>query len=59
MSDTRTFGGLGLGLTICPHLANALGGTISTKSLPDKGSSFRLDGQQVKNSSDVSVRSNS
>ncbi len=43
MSHTRAFGGLGLGLTICRRLAYAIGGSITAKSMPGKGSAFCLE----------------
>jgi signal transduction histidine kinase/ligand-binding sensor protein len=43
MSDTRAFGGLGLGLAICRRLADAMGGGISARSIPGKGSAFCLE----------------
>jgi two-component system, sensor histidine kinase len=43
MSNTRKFGGLGLGLTICNRLAVAMGGRIRVESLPGSGSSFHLE----------------
>lgn len=40
--STRMFGGNGLGLTLCKHLAHMLGGDIKLKSAPCKGSDFQL-----------------
>jgi signal transduction histidine kinase/CheY-like chemotaxis protein/HAMP domain-containing protein len=41
-SASRKFGGTGLGLAIARKYANMLGGTISVKSTPGKGSEFEL-----------------
>jgi CheY-like chemotaxis protein len=41
-SDTRRFGGTGLGLVICRELAQLMGGTIDFQSTLDVGSTFTL-----------------
>lgn len=51
-TTTRKFGGTGLGLTITKQMSEMLGGSLTVKSKPDKGSIFTLRipaGVDVKN----------
>ncbi|MNL83410.1 Sensor protein kinase WalK [compost metagenome] len=42
MSSTRTFGGIGLGLSISKAIVEAHHGRIGVRSIPGKGSRFWL-----------------
>jgi two-component system sensor histidine kinase/response regulator len=43
-STTRTFGGTGLGLTICKQIANLMDGDVWAESEVNKGSTFHFSG---------------
>lgn len=43
ISDTRKYGGSGLGLTISKAIVEAMGGTISVESVEGKGSTFSAE----------------
>jgi len=43
MTNTRQYGGLGIGLAICRRIAKEMGGAISVESTPGKGSTFVIE----------------
>ncbi|MDK9716423.1 MAG: ATP-binding protein [Trichlorobacter sp.] len=43
MSNTRRFGGTGMGLAICRRIAERMGGSLRVSSKPGEGSSFSVE----------------
>jgi protein-histidine pros-kinase len=54
-STTRRFGGTGLGLTICAHLVQMMGGRLWLDSVEGEGSSFYFTGRFVIDSAGVAA----